>query len=115
MVNVPSPDKVHVISAWVVAKLKMLRIMSNKDFFINLKAKNKGADFPIVSSSSLGYAQATFTTDKHTEKSMPYTDTELFARLFSSFENWAYSRKREQEQIALCIFMSRESVVAHPS
>ena len=35
--------------------------------------------------------------------------------LFSHVENWPYSRNREQEQIALCIFMSRESVVAHPS
>ena len=50
MVNVPSPDKVHVISAWIVAKEKMLRIMSNRDFFINFENKKKGADFPIVSS-----------------------------------------------------------------
>ena len=31
-------------------------------------------------------------------------DMELFAYLFSLFENWPYSRYGEQEQIALCIF-----------
>ena len=33
------PDKVHVISAWIVAKEKRPRRMSNKDFFINFENK----------------------------------------------------------------------------
>jgi hypothetical protein len=40
---------------------------------------------------------------------------ELFAYLFSRFENWPYSRYGEQELKAQCYFLfSRESVVAHP-
>ena len=45
--------------------------MSNKDFFINFEnKKNKGADFPIVSSFYSGSAKNR-TTDKFTEKPMP--------------------------------------------
>jgi hypothetical protein len=36
---VPSLDKVHVISAWIVVKEKILRRMSNSDFFIIFENK----------------------------------------------------------------------------
>ena len=62
MVKVPSSDRVHVISAWIVPKEKTL----NK---INI----------------LGHGQATLTTDKYTEKPMPKMDTELFTYLFSLY------------------------------
>ena len=76
--------------------------------------KNKGADFPKSSSSFLGYGQATFHVDKYGKVHALHGHGTLHY-LFSHVENWPYSRRREQEQIALCIFMSRESVVAHPS
>ena len=43
------------------------------------------------------------TTDKYTEKSMPYTDTELFANLFSLYEFGGFW-DGEQKLKALCIF-----------
>ena len=82
-------------------------------FFI-MEINEKGADLPKFSSYILGYAQATFTLTSMRKKSTSQTDMELFAYLFSRYENWAYSRYREQELKALCIFMSRESVVDHP-
>ena len=56
MVNVPSSDKVHVISAWIVPIEKTQRIISVKTFFIVEKNK-KGADLPKSSSYPTGTAK----------------------------------------------------------
>ena len=52
MVNVPSSDKDHVISAWIVPTENTQRIISVKNFFM-FRQNKKGADLPIVSSLSL--------------------------------------------------------------
>ena len=67
MVNVPSLDKDHVISAWIVPTENTQRIISVKNFFM-FRQNKKGADLPKSSSHILGHGQATFTTDKYDGK-----------------------------------------------
>lgn len=116
MVNVPSPDKVHVISAWIVAKEKMLRKMSNRDFFINFENKKLGRR---LSDSLVPYLRLR-PSNLHNRQVYGKVHAlhghgTLRSLVLVVFENWPYSRYGEQEQIALCIFMLRKSVVAHPS
>ena len=80
MVNIPSVDKLHVISAWIVAKEKMLRKMSNRDFFINFENKKKGRRLSDSLVPSKGIAKHRV-TDKFTEKPMPHTGHGTFRSL----------------------------------
>ena len=68
MVNVPFSDRVHVISAWIVAKENTQRRISDRIFFMIIE--KKGADFPISLVPFPGSAKNR-TTDKFTEKPMP--------------------------------------------
>jgi ABC-type xylose transport system substrate-binding protein len=59
-----------VIAALIVAKEKMLRKMSNRDFFINFENKKLGRRLSDSLVPFLGSAKNRY-TDKYTEKSMP--------------------------------------------
>ncbi len=71
------------------------------------KKNKKGADLP-KSSSYLQAPPSTATPTSMTEKSMPLTDTELFAYLFSCIEFGGFE-DREQELKALCYILFREN------
>ena len=76
MVNVPSPDKVHVTFAWIALKEITQRNKSIIFFIVRKDKKGRRLSDSLV--LLLRLRPSNLIADKYAEKSMPYTDMELF-------------------------------------
>ena len=99
-----------------VSMFSMCNCVTSSIMLHFLENKKKGADFPKSSSYSLGYGQATFTLTsvrrspcpKRTRNSSLTCSRVLKIGRIQGIEN-------KSKQLNVILYMSRESVVAHPS
>ena len=114
MVNVPSSDRVHVISAWIVPKEKTLNKINSMCFFI-MEINEIGRRPSEILVLSLEDGQATFTTDKYDGKAHALNGHGTFRLLVLVVLKIGRLQGEENKSKSSMLYLCRESVVAHPS
>lgn len=115
MVNVPSSENSHVIAACAETNANTLRKTSKIFFMFGNKTKNRAQTFRNPR-PSIWYRQT------------PSTQTSIYGKVHVLYRTWNSSHtcsrmlklaisieENKSKQLNVILYMSRESVVAHPS